>query len=274
MRCSLGILCLLWCARSLLFAAPAQEQKLMVTGSSTVAPILLELAKMYEKQHAGVRIDVQSGGSSRGVADAKQGLADFGMISRDLKPEDSPLEGFPIARDGIAIIVHKSNPLRAIQGATVKQIFQGKIRSWKELQGADKPIVVITKAEGRSTLELFLAYFGLKNSEIKASAVIGDNEQGIKMVMGNPQAIAYVSIGTAESQAANGAPIKLLSLDGVPASIAEVTGGRYPLSRTLNLVAPKPVTKSLARNFLDFVRSQEAEPVIKELHFVPIVVPR
>lgn len=40
--------------------------RLVLTGSSTVAPLALEIAKKYEQQHSGVRVDVQTGGSSRG----------------------------------------------------------------------------------------------------------------------------------------------------------------------------------------------------------------
>ncbi|MEZ4470945.1 MAG: hypothetical protein R3F60_09120 [bacterium] len=84
--------------------------------------------------------------------------------------------------------------------------------------GADRGIVVVNKAEGRSTLELFLSHFHIKNEEIAASVVIRDNEQGIKTVAGNPDALGYVSIGTADYDAAHGVPIRLLPLDGVPAT--------------------------------------------------------
>ena len=55
-------------------------------------------------------------------------------------------------------------------------------------------MTVVNKAEGRSTLELFLDYFKLKSPDVQADVVIGDNEQGIKTVAGNPNAIGYVSI--------------------------------------------------------------------------------
>ncbi|MGH7889036.1 MAG: substrate-binding domain-containing protein, partial [Thermodesulfobacteriota bacterium] len=58
--------------------------KLVLTGSSTVAPLAAEIGKRFEAQHPDVRIDVQTGGSSRGVADARQELADIGMVSRAL----------------------------------------------------------------------------------------------------------------------------------------------------------------------------------------------
>lgn len=59
---------------------------LVITGSSTVAPLAAEIAKRFESLHPGTRIDVQTGGSSRGIADARSGVADIGLVSRSLKP--------------------------------------------------------------------------------------------------------------------------------------------------------------------------------------------
>ena len=69
----------------------AAEGKLTVTGSSTIAPIVAEIAKRFEAKHPGVRVDVQTGGSSRGVQDVASGLADIGMASRELKPEEEEI---------------------------------------------------------------------------------------------------------------------------------------------------------------------------------------
>src|SRR5262249_189975 len=174
-----------------------------------------EMDKGVEAQHTGVRVDVQTGGSSRGVADARQGLNDIGMVSRALNDDERDLQAFSIANDGVTIILHKTNPVQALTSQQIVDIYTGKVTNWKEVGGKDTPSTVVNKAEGRSTLELFLHYFKLKNSAIKASVVIGDNEQGIKTVAGNPNAIGYVSIGTAEYDLARGEPIKLLDIGGV-----------------------------------------------------------
>ncbi|MEZ4463171.1 MAG: substrate-binding domain-containing protein [bacterium] len=64
-------------------------------------------------------MDVQAGGSSRGIADARQGAADVGMVSRALKAEEGDLTATPIARDGIALIVHRDNPIAALSADQV-----------------------------------------------------------------------------------------------------------------------------------------------------------
>jgi phosphate transport system substrate-binding protein len=247
----------------------AADNKLILTGSSTVAPLALEIGRRFETLNPGVRIDVQSGGSSRGIADARSGLADIGLVSRALKPEESDLKAHLIARDGVSVIIHASNPLKVLSKAQIIDIYTGKITNWKTLGGRDQVITVVNKAEGRSTLELFTHYFGLKNEQIRAQVIIGDNQQGIKTVAGNPGAIGYVSIGTAEYEAEVGTPIRLLALDGVPALVANVSNEAFPLARPLNLVT-KSLPTGLAKRFIDFAQSPAVNDIIKDQFFVAV----
>ena len=252
--------------------ADAAQQKLVLTGASTVAPLAAELGKRFESQHPGIQIDVQAGGSARGVNDARQGLADIGMVSRELNPDEHDLTAWRIALDGVSIILHKSNPVQTLSREQVVAIYTGQIRNWKELGGPDLQITIVNKAEGRSTLELFLHFYKLQNSQIKAHVVVGDNEQGIKTVSANRGAIGYVSIGTAEFEASQGVPIKLMANQGVVASVENVKNGTYPLMRTLNLVtkgAPTPLEKQ----FIEFSQSSGVQDLVKEQFFVSAIAP-
>lgn len=259
----------LWVTSFFFNLSVAQAEKLVLTGSSTIAPLALEIGKRFERLHPGVRVDVQTGGSSRGISDARAGLADIGMVSRALKPEEADLYGHTIALDGVTMIVHKTNPIPALTEDQIRAIYLGKITQWSEVGGLARKIVVVNKAEGHSTLELFLHYFKLKNPDIRAHVVIGDNQQGIKTVSANPNAIGYVSIGTAEYEAAHGTAIRLLPLHGVTASVAAVRSGTFPLSRPLNLVTKTPPT-GLAKTFIEFAQSSSVHDLIDAQFFIPL----
>jgi len=245
----------------------SQETKITLTGASTIAPLMVEVGKAFEAEHPGVRVDVQTGGSSRGVADARSGLADIGLVSRSLKSDESDLIGFVIARDGVCIILHKDNPVAALSDKQIVDIYLGRITDWSEAGGTAGAIVVVNKAEGRSTLQLFTEHFRIKNSDIKASAIIGDNRQGIKTVAGNPAAIGYVSIGTAEYDSTHGVPIKLLPMNGVAATSANVRGGKFPLARPLTL-ATKGEPAGKVRELIAFAKA--SRELILEQGFVPL----
>ena len=243
--------------------------KLTLTGSSTVAPLAAELAKRFEELHSDVRIDVQSGGSGKGIADARTGVADIGMTSRALKEREADLTAHQIAADGVCLIVHASNLVTELSDEQVIAIYRDEINNWSEVGGRDVPITVVHKAEGRATLEVFLTHFAIENTNVKADVIVGDNEHGVKTVAGANGAIGYVSIGTAEADVKAGVPIKLLPVGGVAATTDNVASGKFPMSRPLNFVtggAPSP----LAMSFIEFCQSQEVHDLIVAQYFVPV----
>lgn len=247
--------------------------KLVLTGSSTVAPLAGEIGRRFEALHPETRIDVQTGGSSRGIADARSGVADIGMASRRLRAEEADLHAITIARDGICLVVHRDNPIAGLDEEQVVGIYTGSIRDWAEVGGSDGPITVVNKAAGRATLEVFLDYFGLEVETIAADVIIGDNQQGIKTVAGNPGAIAYVSIGAADYDVRQGTPIKLLTAGPIAPTTENVAAGHFPITRPLNLLVRDPAgvapPSSLTRAFLDFARSPEVHDLIAAQFFVP-----
>ncbi len=129
----------------------AANEKIVITGSSTVAPLILEIGKRFESQNPGVQVDVQNGGSGRGISDIRSGVAAIGMVSRALKPEEQSLNAFTVARDGICIVLNSSNPVKTLNDEQIKGIYTGRITNWKEVGGVDRAITVVNKAEGRST---------------------------------------------------------------------------------------------------------------------------
>jgi len=243
--------------------------ELVLTGSSTIAPLMADLAAAYEKSNPGWRIDVQSGGSSRGIRDVRQELADAGMVSRSLTAAESDLSAHTLARDGVALIVNSHNPVKSLDKQEVRGIYRGEIENWSEPGGSNQPITVINKAAGHATLMVFLEYYELEPETIKADIIAGENQQVIRSVAGDPAAIGYVSAGSAEFEAENGMPIKLLLLEGVRPTAESIRSGEYPLKRELHIVTRGNPGDEL-RKFMAFWRTPEAARIIREHYFVPV----
>lgn len=242
----------------------------MVTGSSTIAPLVAEAAKRYEDAHPGVRIEVQSGGSSRGVADALSGSADLGMVSRALKNEEiDALTAHSLAVDGVCVVNHKDNPVKQLDKQQLIDIYTKKITNWKDVGGNDAIIIVANKAEGRSTLEIFVAFLGLDNADVKADVVVGENLHVINSVVSNPNTIGYVSIGTASAEEKAGTPIKLVITGGIVPTMETVRNGSFPITRPLNIVTDAE-TSPAATAFLDYLMSAEINDLVEKHYFVPV----
>jgi phosphate transport system substrate-binding protein len=128
----------------------AAPERIVITGSSTIAPLVSEMARRFEHRHPDLRIDVQAGGSSRGLADTRQGLAQIGMVSRDPLAHEEALQWHPLARDGVCLIVHRDNPIDGLSDEQVRGIYTGRLTRWDEVGGERAPITAVTKAVPRS----------------------------------------------------------------------------------------------------------------------------
>ncbi|GIW95976.1 MAG: phosphate-binding protein [Pirellulaceae bacterium] len=248
----------------------ASPSRLIITGSSTLAPLVAEIARRFEQLHPDVRIEVQTGGSSRGIRDVSTGAADIAMVSRDLDESERDLTAIPIARDGVCLLIHKNNPVTSLTDEQVIGIYTGKIRHWEEVGGLPQPIVVVSKAAGRATLEVFCQYFRLREDQIRADIIIGDNQEGLKAVANHTGAIGYVSLGAAEYEAQRGLPIKLLPSRGVPATTDRLADGSFPISRTLNLVT-RGEPSGWASRFISYCCSEHVHDLVEAFFFVPVV---
>lgn len=242
--------------------------KLFITGSSTMCPLIAEIGKRFQSLHPEVRVEVQCGGSGRGVSDALSGRADIGMVSRTLTDKEKNLYSFPMARDGVSIILHKSNPVKSLSDAQIVTIYTGKITNWKKAGGRDAPITVINAKKSYSSAELFVHYFKIDYDDIKAAMVAGDNPTRITAIIDNPNAIAYVSSGEAERKAASGGQIKLLPIHNVTPTNRNIITGNYPITRPLMLVTNR-LPSGMAKAFIDFCLSSSVVDIIERYDFVP-----
>lgn len=231
-------------------------------------PLMAEVAKSFQSLHPGVRIEVQSGGSGRGITDARTGQADIGAVSRELTDKEGDLFGFPVGRDGICLVVHAANPVNTLTRQQIVAIYTGRVVNWKEAGGDDAPILVLGAEETRSSHELFIHYFSLRNDEIKLQMVLGDNALRVKAIAEHPNAIVYISLGEAERRAEEGAPIKLLPLEGVPATSRSIRNGNYPIYRPLTLVT-RELPKGIVKVFIEFALSSQVNDIVAQFDFIP-----
>ena len=85
----------------------------------------------------------------------------MGAMAREPTAEEmAQITAFPIAYDGIGIVVHASNPIRGMTTRDLRRIYRKEVRRWTAFGGRDADIMVVTKAEGHATLETFLAHTG------------------------------------------------------------------------------------------------------------------
>lgn len=116
------------------FSSNNASGKVVVSGSSSVTPVMEKLAESYQKVNTNVTIDVQQSDSSTGIKDAINGTSDIGMASRDISDDElsQGIRSVTIAQDAIAVIVNKDNSVDDISMDDIKAIYTGTKTTWSD----------------------------------------------------------------------------------------------------------------------------------------------
>lgn len=258
LRCAaLGAAVLLLAAAARYQAAPpaaaAPAVRLRLAGPPAMAPLMTDVARRFQRYHPEIRVDIDSGGAEPVLDSLRSGRADLALASRPLAGIDGGLQSVPIARDGVAMVVHRDNPLSGLDRAQLAAILGGKIGNWRQLGGADLALRLLQDAAA---------------GPAELPAPYPDLPGGVPAVAADPRAVAILPLAEAERAARAGAAIKLLAVDGVPATGANVRNARYPLSRPLLLVS-RGAPAGAARTFTQFCATSQVSDLVLAHDFVP-----
>jgi phosphate transport system substrate-binding protein len=253
-------------------------------GSDTIVNLALAWAERYQAEHPEVRISVTGGGSGTGLAALINNTVDIANASRkitDQERAEAKKNGidaveYVVARDAIAVIVNPHNPVQKLTLQQISDIYSGKINNWTEVGGENRPIVRLSRESNSGTHVYFLqTVIRLGNAKDKTlfspdTLLLPSSEGIISEVRDNPNAIGYDGLGYITSE------VKMIAVakDGngpysLP-SVETVNNGVYPVSRDLYMYTgqnPSPA----AQAYLKWIVSDEAQVLVKDLGFVPIL---
>lgn len=256
---------------------------LQIKGSDTMVNLGQAWAEEYMKTHPGVSIAVTGGGSGTGINAMINNTCDIAEVSREMKAAEMEMAAkkgikpmkFITALDGLAIIVHPSNPVTQLRLDQLADIFQGKIRNWKQVGGKDAQIVLLSREVNSGTHVYFKEHVLRKGEasgkeEFAAEALLLPSSQAISdEVTQNVNAIGYVGMGYISAKDKVIHVAKDASSPFIAPTIASVSDNSYPISRPL-IMYSKGTPKGLTKEFLDFVLSPAGQSIVKKLDFVPV----
>jgi phosphate transport system substrate-binding protein len=250
-----------------------EKTTLQIEGSTTVGPIADEFTAAFKTLHPEVTITLKKTGSGDGIAALIDGRCQIATSSRFLKPEEFKKAAekgvmpvaYAIAMDGVCIVVHPSNPVKALTTEQVKAVYAGKITNWKELGGADMSIVVISRDTSSGTYESFTHFVMGKEKMSDKVEYVSSNPQAHSRVSTTEGAIAYVGLGFVDEK------VKALKMNGVAPSRKTIQSGQYPFSRPLFLFTNGyPELRSAVHAFCTFYLTEKGQEIIEAKGFVPV----
>ncbi len=247
---------------------------LKINGSTTVNLPASEAAEILrQEQGMDIRVDTQ-GGSSGGISMLAEGLVHIGMISKPISDEDRtkyPDVDFHTTRigeDAVALIVSKDvwdSGVRALSKQQARDIYEGRITNWKDVDGADQRIVFFNKEPGRGTWEVFAywAYGSPKQAPAVNFLEVGGNEETRNKVASTLGALSQLSSSWADGQTVFALGVIDEAGNEIAPTPANIAADKYPMSRPLYLVTNGEPTGP-AKVFIDFMLSDQGQELVRK----------
>lgn len=252
-------------------AGVAFAGNVVIKGSTTVLPVAQATIEAFMKKNPGSSISLSGGGSGEGIKALVDKMANIANMSRAAKKKEIDLgkaKGVEVYQNVVAIdaivpVVNPQNKVGDLSTDQLSQIYQGKIRNWKEVGGDDLEIVVVSRDSSSGTFEAW-GEIVLKKARVSPRAQLqASNGAIVQTISKNKYAIGYIGLGYLDKS------VKALKVNGVEASTKTALSREYPVARDLYMyTSGKPQGETAA--YINFVLSPEGQKLVQKAGFVPV----
>ena len=250
----------------------ADEAEIMITGSTTVLPVMQSAGEAFMAVNPDIFLTISGGGSGNGIKALNEGLCEIAMSSRDIKPSEveqaraKGVEPFriPVAVDALVPVVHSGNQVKELSLDQLRAVYAGEITNWSQLGGADLSIVVISRDTSSGTFETWEEIV-MRGAKVFPGALLqASNGAVAQAVAGNPRAIGYIGFGYLTDS------LNKLDVNGIEATAESALSKTWPIARELYIFTngqPEGNIKKLVAYLLDPQKGQRA---VAETGFIPL----
>ena len=238
-----------------------------LSGSISMEKLANALSEAFMEEYPDVTVTAEFVGSGAGIEAVTNGTADIGNSSRSLKDEEKAagVAENIVAIDGIAVCVDPANEVADLTKEQLTNIYNGTVTNWKEVGGADEPIIVIGREAGSGTRGAFEELVDLKDA-CKYANELDSTGAVIAKVASTPGAIGYASLDALDDS------VKALSLEGVEATAENIKAGNYFLSRPFVMATKGEISEQndLVQAWFDYVMGDEGQQIASEVGLITV----
>ncbi len=262
----------------LVFAGAAHAGRgITIKGSDTMVILGQRWAENYMGAHPGSVIQVTGGGSGTGIAALINGTTDLCQSSRPMKDDEKKKlrdrfqtmgVEIPVARDGLAIYVHESNPVKQLTIEQLRRIYTGEVTNWKQMGGKDAPIVLYSRENNSGTYVYFKDNV-LKGQDYSARCqTLPGTAAVVNAVLKDANGIGYG--GSAYAKGVQECAVSAKAGDaGVLPTPEAIKNGSYPITRYLYFYTRTRPAGDV-KKFVDWVLSAEGQGVVTKVGYFPV----
>lgn len=237
-----------------------------MVGSTSMEKFATALSEVFMEKYPSVTVQAEFVGSGAGIEAVTNGSADIGNSSRNLKDEEKA-KGVAeniVAIDGIAVVSDPANTVGNLTKDQLINIYNGTTTNWKELGGADQPIVVIGREAGSGTRTAFEELLKLEDA-CKYSNELDSTGAVMAKAASTPGSIGYVSLDVLDDT------VKTMKLESIEPTPENIKAGSYFLSRPFVMATKGEISEQsdLVKALFDYIYSDEGKDLVKAVGLIP-----
>ncbi|MCW1937014.1 substrate-binding domain-containing protein [Pseudomonas sp. MDMC_285] len=226
-----------------------------------------------------VIVEVAAHGSGTGFTSLKDGSADLAASSRPIKDGEaaslttlgdmhSPQSEQVIAIDGLAIIVHPSNPVAALSVEQIAQLFSGEIDDWAALGGKPGRVRAYARDDNSGTYDTFKELVLAPGGRTLATSAqrFESSTQLSDSVSSDPNGIGF--IGLPYIRQTKAVAVAAGDSHPMPPSTTLIATEDYPLARRLFLYNDPQLTNPWVRALIEFTHSPRGQAIVDSSGFI------
>ena len=241
--------------------------KIQMVGSTSMEKFANALAESFMEKYPDIMVGAEFVGSSAGVEAVIGGTADVGNSSRNLKAAEKEAGAVEnvVAIDGIAVCLDPANTVTDLTKQQLIDIYTGVVTNWKELGGADAPIVVVGREASSGTRGAFEELLEIEEMCVYANE-LDSTGAVIAKVASTPGAIGYASLDAIDDT------VIAASLEGVAPTAENVKCGRYFLCRPFVMATLGEINEQseLVQAWFEFVLGAEGQAVAETVGLITV----
>jgi phosphate transport system substrate-binding protein len=235
---------------------------LHVYATTAAIPLLTDLTAQYVKTNATIAFETQSGNYESVLKSLTAGETTF-LVSNHISSDS--LWAAPLGQDGIAIIVHPSNPLTGLTTEQLRRIYQGHIANWRDVGGDNLDLVIVSRESGSGTRAEFERLVMGERRTTQSAQIAPSSAAMVASVARQPGSIGYVSMSYLDKT------VRALSIDSVALTPDHVYDNVYPLRSTLYVVGLSEPTDAYF-DFIAWAQSPAGQEIVAR-HYAPMLRP-
>lgn len=237
-----------------------------MVGSTSMEKFATALSEVFMEKYPNVTVQAEFVGSGAGIEAVTNGSADIGNSSRNLKEEEiaKGVTENIVAIDGIAVVSDPANTVEDLTKDQLINVYNGTTTNWKDLGGADQPIVVIGRESGSGTRSAFEELLKLEDA-CKYSNELDSTGAVMAKVASTPGSIGYVSLDVLDDT------VSTLKLEGIEPTPENIKAGSYFLSRPFVMATKGEISEQsdLVKALFDYIYSGDGTELVKSVGLIP-----